>query len=138
MYMAGYVVYSIIDFVSITFIEYHQESLDSDHVFILWNIIGSLFTEVFLGMFLPIRHMVIIYRNMPELCSWKIKSDSNTIEFYVRRPELIPRRYFVPNHVQSHKLNRDTRREKICKKVKKSTKLMEMINFPTKMPDIDI
>ena len=85
--------FSFVAFDNILIIIFQEYStfLGPDAIFIIHNLVWSLFLDVFFGIYVPIKHLVLSRRHCPGLwCSRKVSSPKKN---YIRTPELVPRRY---------------------------------------------
>jgi hypothetical protein len=81
------------NFVIIIFQTY-QTLLSPETIFIIHNSIWCLFLEVFFGIYVPIKHLILSRKHIPSL--WYKEKIPSEREFYTHKPELIPRRNNYP------------------------------------------
>ena len=76
------------EFLLMKFLEYKQ--IDKDTSAILHNLFWILILGFFFSLYLPINHLIESKENFPEL--WIKQEKVEISEFYIRKPELEPRR----------------------------------------------
>ena len=81
--------------------ELYKEQLDKDNQFIIYNLFWVGYVELFFGIYVPVKHIILSRDLLPGLW-WddKIVPPSN---FFVSKPSMSPRRYVKPTTVKIEK-----------------------------------
>ena len=83
----------ILDNGLITFMQIYQEYLDRHTSFILHNLLWVVSFELYFGIYIPVKQLILSRNSLPGLWWDRRQIQEN---FYVRQPEMSPRRSFIP------------------------------------------
>ena len=79
----------------------YKEQLDKTNQFIIYNLFWVGFIEVFFGIYVPVKHIILSRDLLPGL--WWDDKIVQTSNFYVSKPSMSPRRYVKPTTVKIEK-----------------------------------
>ena len=83
------------DNIIIIICEIYQKELSKETIFIIHNMLWVFVVDIFFGLYLPLKHLALTWNNMPSLW-FKERNLSNASPFYIKEPELTPRRNSFP------------------------------------------
>ena len=88
----------VLDNTMIIIMQVFREHVDKDKRFVLYNLLWVSSLELFVGVFIPVKHLIQSRENLPGL--WWNRRQDESIKFYVSHQSFVPRRYFesVNNH----------------------------------------
>ena len=75
----------------IIMLEVYRKELMKETQFIIYNILWIVLSDIFFGVYVPLKHIFLSRRTLPEL--WSEYGIVQTSRFYVSKQSFIPRRY---------------------------------------------
>ena len=80
-----------LDNVMIIIMQVFREHVDKDTRFVLYNFLWVSSLELFIGVFIPVKHLIQSRENLPGL--WWNRRQDESIKFYVSQQSVVPRSY---------------------------------------------
>ena len=95
LYLVVVMALVLLDNLFILILQRQEGKLDKRTQFIIHNFPWVVVCEIFVGIYIPIKHIFSSRHHMPSL--WWESKEVNDSNFYVRKGSLIPRRDFEPS-----------------------------------------
>ena len=105
--------------------QFFSNKIDTKTRFIIHNIIWVFVINFYFSVYVPLKHIIHSQRTLP--CLWLGRNFVTSPKFYVRNPEIVPRRDYDPNITTQHRfsyLSTKLRRPSICRKSVMSKRLL--------------
>ena len=96
-YMLVCLSFAILDNVLIIIFQLYRGQMDKNTQFILHNLLWVAFIELFFGIYVPVKHIILSRECLPGL--WWNNRIVQMKKFYVSKQMLCPRRYVEPSTV---------------------------------------
>ena len=97
-YLMSFLIFLLLENFLILSMQLFKEVFDKDARFLLLGLLWVLFLNVYIGVYVPLKHLLISWNCMPSL--WHDPPHEAVAQFYVRRPFLIPRRYMEAQQIE--------------------------------------
>ena len=98
----------IVENLLLLFLEVYSENISEDVRYALYHVPCFLFIDIFHGLYLPLKYLISSRDQFPILWSKEDRLEQNS-KFYVRSPEIVPRRDFtLQNVVSKQEISRRT------------------------------